>query len=116
MVWVGVFTTGDRPFLIITTLEALSVLVARKLHHGEQPRINQIHIMVVPTCSDSRGGVARTKPRRMRMKALVDWSPLADSKEADSPVNGVCDAFQPRASHPSIFGRSGERSSYSTES
>ena len=46
--WNWVFDKGTCPSLIISALEALAVLVALKLYHGEQLRTHQTQVMVVP--------------------------------------------------------------------
>ena len=49
---------GDKPSLVISTLEALAFLVALKLRFGEAPDADDKRVLVVPSSTDNRGNGA----------------------------------------------------------
>ena len=49
-----VYDRGDTPSRVISTLEALGVLLALKLKHGEQPQGHRSKIRVPPTITDTQ--------------------------------------------------------------
>ena len=60
--WPWVFEKSSKLALIISTLEALAVLVALKVYYDEEPRTNRRSIRIVPTTTDNRGnGLALNK-------------------------------------------------------
>ena len=92
--WPWIFEKGDKPSLIISTLEALAVLISLKLFFGDEPKRERTKVQVVPTWTDNRGnGSALNKlmstkfpssavvmelswyPKRMSAKASVEWAP-----------------------------------------
>ena len=50
-----IFEKGQRPSLVISTLEALAVLVALKLKFGEKPDVDDTRVLIVPSVTDNRG-------------------------------------------------------------
>ena len=50
-----VFEKGNRPSLIISTLEALALLVALKIKFGQEPDPNEVRVLIVPSITDNRG-------------------------------------------------------------
>ena len=105
--WPWVFEKSSKPALIISTLEALAVLVASKVYNGEEPRTNRSSIRIVPTTTDNRGnGAALNKlmttrypasavlmelaaySKKVGSKASVEWSPREANREADALANG----------------------------
>ena len=56
----GTYERGDTPSRVTSTLEALGVLLALKLKHGEQPQEHRSRITVTPTMTDNRGNGAAT--------------------------------------------------------
>ena len=50
-----VYEKGGKPSLIISTLEALAVLVSLKMFYGEQPESGKKKVTVAPTWTDNRG-------------------------------------------------------------
>ena len=110
-----VYVKGGKPSLIISTLEALAVLVSLKMFYGEQPAIGKKKITVAPAWTDNRGtGSAVNKlttsmfpacavlmelsacMKRMSMKVAVEWTPRAGNREADQVANGDYRAFNPQ--------------------
>ena len=104
-----------NPSLIISTLEALAVLVALKMFYGEQPASGKKKVTVAPTWTDNRGnGSALNKlmttkfpacavlmelsayMKRMSMKVVVEWTPRAGNREADHLANGEHSKFSPQ--------------------
>ena len=95
-----VFENGNRPALVISTYEALAVLVGLKLFYREVPPARKTKVMVTPTWTDNRwNGSALNKlvmtrftpsavltelashMKAMSMKVLVDWAPRACNQE-----------------------------------
>ena len=64
---------------MISTLEALAILVALKLKFGDRP--------------DSDGTMIYMKSREMR--TVVEWAPREWNKEADQLANGSTELFDP---------------------
>ena len=59
--WPWVFEKSSKPALVISTLEALAVLIALKVYYGEEPKADRSSIRTVPTTTDNRGnGAAST--------------------------------------------------------
>ena len=101
--WPRVYAKGDKPLLVIATLEALPVLVSLKAFHENHPSEGGTKVQVMPTWTDNRGiGAAPNKLmttrypanalimemsahfKHMRIKALIEWTPRTANKEADS--------------------------------
>ena len=117
--WPWVFEKSSKPALIISTLEALAVVVALKVYYGETPRRNRSSIRIVPTTTDNRGnGAALNKlmttkypasavlmelaaySKKMGLKASVEWSPREANREADALANGELSQFSPELRIP----------------
>ena len=92
--WPWVFSKGGRPSLVISTLEALAVLMALKLFHRPPTGQQRTAIRVVPTWTDTRGNGAALNRlmttrfpasavimemaafmKKAALKAQVEWSP-----------------------------------------
>ena len=112
--WPWVYSKGDKPALIVATLEALAVLIALKAFHGNTPGESGTKVQVMPTWTDNRGnGAALNKLmstryplnallmemsayfKHMRIKALIEWTPRTANREADSLANGDTRGFDP---------------------
>ena len=110
----GVFEKGDKPSVIISTLEALAVLLSLELFLGEIPPTCRTKILMTPTKTDNRGkGAALNKlmttcdpasavltelapfMKKILVKVQVEWSVRTGNTEADALANGVHDAFDP---------------------
>ena len=52
------FEKGDRPSLIISTLEALALVVALKVKFGQDPDPDEMRVFIVPSITDNRGNGA----------------------------------------------------------
>ena len=109
-----VFEKGDRPSLIISTLEALAMVVALKVKFGQEPDPNKTRVLIVPSITDNRGnGAALDKLMSTRfpfsavlmelasymkhrgMRAIVEWAPRECNREADMLANGDTSLFDP---------------------
>ena len=115
--WVGVdlpwvFEKKGQASLVISTLEALAVLISIKLFHGEIPAPHRSRVLVAPTWTDNHGnGAALNKllttrfpasavlmelaacKKKMLMKVQVEWSTRSGNVEADALANGHNHAF-----------------------
>ena len=49
---------GGPSILIISTLEALALLVALKIKFGQEPDPNEMRVLIVPSITDNRGNGA----------------------------------------------------------
>ena len=86
--WPRVFEMSSKPALIISTLEALAVLVALKVCYGGEPRRNRSSIRIVPTTTDNRGnGAALNKlmTTRYPASAVGEWVDLSVHSGAPYP-------------------------------
>ena len=109
-----VFEKGNRPSLIISTLEALALLVALKIKFAQEPDPNEMRVLVVPSITDNRGnGAVLNKLMSTRfpssavlmelasfmkhrgMRAIVEWAPRECNREADMLANGDTSLFDP---------------------
>ena len=100
--WPWIFEKDGRPALVISTLEALAVLVGLKLFYGSEPQPHQTQVQVVPTWTDNRGnGSVLNKlmttrfpssavvmelaafMKKRRLKATVQWAPRETNREAE---------------------------------
>ena len=89
-----IFEKGNRPSLVISTLEAFAMLVALKLRFGQDPDPDDTRVLIVPSFTDNRGnGAALNKSMSTRfpssavlvelasfmkareMRAVVEWAP-----------------------------------------
>ena len=110
--WPWIFKKGNTPSLAISTLEALAVLMALKLFHGNQSAQHRTRILVCPTWTDNRGnGAALNRQmttkflasavimelaafmKKELFKAQVARSPRSGNTEADALANGVHEGF-----------------------
>ena len=110
-----VYEKGGKPSLIISTLEALAVLVSLKMFYGEQLESGKKKVTMAPTWTDNRGsGSALNKlmttkfpacavlmelsayMKRMSMKVVVEWTPRAGNREADHLANREHSRFSPQ--------------------
>ena len=109
-----VFEKGDKPSLVISTLEALAILVSLKLRFGNLEDVDDRRVLIVPSVTDNRGnGAALNKLMSTRfpssavlmelatfmkakgLRTIVEWAPREYNREADQLANGVTDAFNP---------------------
>ena len=109
-----IFEKGDKPSLVISTLEALAILISLKLRFGDAPDSDDTKVLIVPSITDNRGnGAVLNKLMTTRfpssallmemgsymkargMRAIVEWAPREFNKEADQLANGVTDSFDP---------------------
>ena len=112
--WPWVFAKSRKASLIISTLEALAVLVALKLRYGEEPGRSKERVRIAPTLTDNRGnGAALNKlmttkfpasallmelacyMKKMSIRPVVEWIPREGNKEADRLANGDHSSFRP---------------------
>ena len=108
------YAKGDRPALVISTLEALAVLLALKTFFGGERKGHHTKVQIMPTWTDNQGnGSALNKMmttrypasavimemsvfmKRHGLKALVEWTPRAGNREADELANGITNRFKP---------------------
>ena len=108
--WPWVFAKSQKASLIISTLEALAVLVALKLRYGEEPGRSKERVRIAPTLTDNRGnGAALNKlmttkfpaSALLMVRAVVEWAPREGNKEADRLANGDHGAFDLGSSYSS---------------
>ena len=104
----------NRPSLIISTLEALALLVALKIKFAQEPDPNEMRVLVVPSITYNRGnGAVLNKLMSTRfpssavlmelasfmnhrgMRAIVEWAPRECNREADMLANGDTSLFDP---------------------
>ena len=103
---------GDKPSLVISTLEALAILISLKLRFGDAPDYDDTKVVIVPSITDNRGnGAVLNKLMTTRfpssallmemgmkarcMRAIVEWAPREFNNEADQLANGITDSFDP---------------------
>ena len=109
-----VYAKGDKPALVIATLEALAVVVSLRAFYGRRVPDRRTRVTVAPTWTDNRGnGAALNKlmstkypasavlmelasyMKEQSLKVLVEWSPRSGNQEADRLANGVTTGFTP---------------------
>ena len=109
-----IFEKGDKPSLVISTLEALAILISLKLRFGDAPDSDDTKVLIVPSITDNRGnGAVLNKLMTTRfpssallmemgsymkgrgMRAIVEWAPREFNKEADQLAKGITDSFDP---------------------
>ena len=112
--WPWVFAKSQKASLIISTLEALAVLVALKLRYGEELGHSKERVRIAPTLTENRGnGAALNKlmptkfpasavlmelacyMKKMSIRAVVEWASREGIMEADRLANGDHGAFDP---------------------
>ena len=106
---------GDRPSLVISTLEAFAMLVALKIRFGQDPEPDETRVLIVPSITDNRGTGAALNKRFLSsavlmelasfmkargMRAVVEWALRERNKEADLLANGITDLFNPERRSP----------------
>ena len=108
------FEKGDRPSLVISTLEALALVIALKIRFGQDPDPDETRVIVVPSITDNRGNGAvlnklmSTKfpssavlmelasfMEQRGMRAIVESAPRDCNREADMLANGDSSLFDP---------------------
>ena len=99
------FEKGGQPSLIISTLEALAVLVALKVFTRKGPvsaepryRGNGAALNKLMTTRYPASAVLMELASHMKassMKVQVEWAPRSGNQEADELANGVVDRFSP---------------------
>ena len=113
--WPWIFERDGRPALVISTPEALAVLVGLKLFYGNEPQPHQTQVKVVPTWTDNRGNGSLLNKlmttrfpssavvmelaafmKKRRLKATVQFAPRETNREADALANGVTTGFNPK--------------------
>ena len=111
--WPWIYERGDKPALIISSIESLAILIALKLFYGSNGCEEGGKVMVAPTWTDNRRNgsllnkLMTTKfpgcallmelaclMKKRSMKVLVDWTPREGNK-ADQLANGVVKNFSP---------------------
>ena len=104
-----VYEKGNKPSLVISTTEALAIIVALKLKYGDGRQAESKKIMVVPSITDNRGNGAvlnkmmSTKfpssaavyMKRRRIRTIVEWAPREFNKKSDNLANGITEGFNP---------------------
>ena len=109
-----VFEKGDRPSLVISSLEALALVVALKIKFGQDPDPDEMRVLIVPSITDNRGnGAVLNKLMSTKfpssavlmelasfMRAIVEWAPRECNREADMLANGDTSLFDPERRIP----------------
>ena len=109
-----VFERGGKPSLLISSLEALAIIIALKVFFPAKGTDSKKSINLVPTWTDNRGnGSALNKlmstrypasallmelashMKHEKIKASVSWAPREVNKEADRLANGDTTGFDP---------------------
>ena len=109
-----VFVRGRKPSQIISTLEALAVLLSVKLFAAQQPEEQRKRVTILPTWTDNRGNGSvlnklmttrypssalvmelAAEMKKSSVKAQVEWTPREFSREADALANGYSSQFSP---------------------
>ena len=109
-----IFERGEKPARVISTLEALAVLMGLKLFYGDKAQGAHAHIQMIPSFTDNRGKrsafnklMTNKYPssavvmdlacylKRMGIKAVVDLAPRSADNEADELANGNSGRFDP---------------------
>ena len=109
-----VYEKGEKPSLVIASLEALAILLALKAFYGEDPSEHRRAVQVLPTWTDNRGNgsllnklMSTRYPvsailmelavhmKVMGQKTVVQWTLRAANREADSLANGDSSGFDP---------------------
>ena len=108
---------SQKASLVISTLEALAVLVA--LQCGETPGTHQTKVLIAPSLTDNRGNGAvlnklmttkfptsavlmelATYMKKMSLRTVVEWAPREGNREADRFANGQFDDFDENLQMP----------------
>ena len=84
-----IFEKRDRPSLVISTLEALAMLVALKLRFRDSPDLDDTKVLVVPSVTDNRGnGAALNKPLSIRFPSSALFNGVGFIHENERNENG----------------------------
>ena len=76
--WPWIVERSSKPALMISTLEALAVVVALKVYCGETPKKNRSSIRIVPTTTDNRGNGAALN--KLVNPQQLQWTVLQQAK------------------------------------
>ena len=108
-----VFERGDKPSLLISSLDSLAVFIALKLFFPPANEHSRKKISIIPTWDNRGNGSAMNKLMSTRfpssallmelashmkhhgIKANVQWSPREANREADRLANGDSTDFDP---------------------
>ena len=109
--------------MVISTLEALALVIALKIKFGPDP--DEMRVLIVPSITDNRGNGAvlnklmSTKfpssavlmelasfMKHRGMRAIVEWAPRGCNREADMLANGDTSLFDPERRIPVSAGTS----------
>ena len=97
-----VFARGKKPSQIISTLEALAVLLSLRLFATRQPEGQRSRVTILPTWTDNRGNgsvlnklMTTRYPSSALVMAQVEWTPREFNREADALANGDSSQFSP---------------------
>ena len=86
-----VFEKLDRPSLVISTLEALAILVALKLRFGEAPDADDKRVVVVLSVADNRGiGAALNQLVSTRFPSSAVLMELATCTKEEGNADDSC--------------------------
>ena len=107
-----VYERGNKPSLVISTIEALAIVIALRLRNGQEGSTESKKITVVPSITDNRGNGAvlnkmmSTKfpssavlmelavyMKRRRIRPIVEWAPREFNRESDNLANGITEGF-----------------------
>ena len=69
-----IFEKGDKPSLVISSLEALAILISLKLRFGDAPDYDDTKVLIVPSITDNRGnggGLNKLMTTRFPSSALL---------------------------------------------
>ena len=90
-----VFVRGRKPSQIISTLEALAVLLSMKLaKQGNHPSHTD-KLMTTRYPSSALVMELAADVKKNRVKATVEWTPREFNREADALANGDSSQFSP---------------------
>ena len=103
--WPWIFERSDKPARVISTIEALAVLMGLKPFHGDEAHVAPARIQMIPSFTDNRGNgsalnwlMTNKCPssavvmqlacylKRVRIKAVVGWAPRGTNYEADEGI------------------------------
>ena len=111
-----IYEKGNKPGLVISTLEAMAVVIALKLklRYGQDWGREHTKVIVVPSITEKRGNaVALNKLMSTKFpssavqvelaaflknqgsRTIVEWGPREFNRESDNLANGDTDGFNP---------------------
>ena len=88
----GFFEKSSKPALVISTLEALAVLVALKVYYGEEPTTDRSSIRIVPTTTDNReerGGPQQADDHEISRERSFDGTRSVIEEDGIEGISGV---------------------------